>query len=471
MSLQHSTLTRLLQQLALPVNDLLERTHIVGHDPIVPSRYRPALASATALAAQAIGIAEIWRQRGGNAQDINIMLTKAAVPGLRTVSTVKRDGHRVQLQRPESESQCFFETRDGRQMYLLRHAFYHVPFSHLLECLDCSSATASIARAIAQRDALELEDAMAAAKAMGALARTREEWLAHPQGKYLSSRIPVEIERIASSAPEPFKPAQRPLAGLKIVDMGHVLAGPIVSRCLAEQGAEVLHVSPPHIPDPTHIMIDTGFGKRTAYADLRDAEDRKRLKQVISEADIFVHSWRSGSLDQYGFSAQDLASIRPGLIHVALSCYGSDGPWATRAGYDPFGQVVSGLAVGEGSVNAPKLASTFTLNDYLAGYLAAAGVTSALLQRAREGGSYTVKVSLTGASMWLQELGQLPQVQWPEGRQGVSVLPNVSPEDLAIMHGPFGAVEHAKPIIQYSETPAYWACPPMPAGATSLEWR
>ena len=67
-------------------------------------------------------------------------------------------------------------------------------------------------------------------------------------------------------------------------------------------------------------------------------------------------------------------SLRPGLIYVSVSCYGYDGPWATRAGYDPLGQVVSGLAVGEGSLDRPVLASTFTLNDYLAGYLGAAGV-------------------------------------------------------------------------------------------------
>jgi len=470
MPAHRAALTQLLQQLDLKADDLLERTRLTGQDPVVPSRYRPALASATALAAQAIGIAQIWRQRGGGDQDIDISLKRAAVPGLRTLASLKRDGHSLPLQRPASESKSFFETRDGRQMFLLRHAFYHLPFSRLLAVLDCSSATESLERAVAGRDAVELEDAIAEAKAMGAIARTREEWLAHPQGRFLSSRTPVDIQRIGKSAPEPFKPGERPLAGLKVVDMGHVLAGPVVSRCLAEQGAKVLHVSAPHIPDPTHVVIDTGFGKRTAYADLRLAEDRQRLKQVVSQADIFVHSWRTGALDAFGFSAEELAAVRPGLIYVALSCYGSDGPWATRAGYDPFGQVVSGLAVGEGTPDAPRLASTFTLNDYLAGYLAAAGVTSALLKRARDGGSYTVKVSLTGASMWLQELGRLPQSQWPDGSHGVTELPPVAPEDIDVTQGPFGAVEHARPIIRYSGTPAYWTNAPMPAGATALKW-
>lgn len=471
MSMQCPALARLLNQLSIPAADWLSKVRISGNDPVVPSRYRMGLASAAALGAMAAGVGEIWRQRSGIAQDISIDVKKAAIPGLRTLAYVKRDGHGLQLSRPASEHKVFFETRDGRQIYLLRHAFYHEHFSRLLASLDCSSATESIARAVARRDAQELEDTLAQSRVMGAIARTRDEWLAHPQGAYLSTRTPIEVSRIAASDPEVLRPAKRPLAGLRVVDMGHVLAGPIVSRCLAEQGAEVLHVSAPHLPDPNHIVVDTGFGKRTAFVDLRLSEDRERIKRLIAEADVFVHSWRTGSLDKYGLSAEELSALRPGLVYVSLSCYGSGGPWARRAGYDPFGQVVSGLAVGEGSPDAPLLASTFTLNDYLAGYLAAAGVTSALLRRAREGGSYRVDVSLTGASMWLQELGQLPADQWPDGPLGVRSLPEVDPLDLMTTQTPYGSVEHAKPIVQYAATPAFWSSPPMPEGSTSLGWQ
>lgn len=466
----NTVLAGLLDQLDLPTENWLERTRIFGCDPVVPSRYRAGLASSAALAAHAVGVAEIWRQRGGGEQNIEVDLSKAAVPGLRTLAYIKRDGHPLQLLRPASENQVFFRTQDGRQIYLLRHAFYHEHFSRLLECLDCSSATASIARAVAERDALELEDALANAKAIGAVCRSREEWWNHPQGRHLADRVPVEIVKLGRSDTEPLRPAARPLAGLRVVDMGHVLAGPVVSRQLAEQGAEVLHVSAPHIPDPTHVVVDTGFGKRAAFVDLRVEDDRERLKQVIADADVFVHSWRTGALDRYGFSSAELAEIRPGLIYVAVSCYGSDGPWATRAGYDPLGQVVSGLAAGEGSEDEPVLASTFTLNDYLAGYLAAAGVASAVLKRAREGGSYQVNVSLTGCSMWLQQLGQLPVDYWPNGPKGVVSLPAPTPEDLAVMQTPYGEIEYARPITRYSETPAYWEKPPSPAGSSSLCW-
>ncbi|KRA53085.1 CoA transferase [Devosia sp. Root635] len=470
MTYANAALSDLLQKLALPADHWSEHITIRGQDPVVPSRYRPGLASASALAAFAAGIAEIWRLRGNGSQSIDVDLAKAAVPGLRTLAYVRRGRHALQLQRPASERQVFFETRDGRQMYLLRHAFYHEHFTRLLSCLDCSPDTQSIARAVRRHDALELEQVLAEAKAMGALARTREEWLSHPQGRNLAGRTPVEVKRMSESDAEPLGPARRPLQGIRVVDMGHVLAGPVVSRTLAEQGADVIHVSPPHMPDPNHVIADTAFGKRTAFADLRSDRDRDELLALIAKADVFVHSWRPGSLEAYGLSFEQLAELRPGLVYASVSCYGSDGPWANRAGYDPFGQVVSGLAIGEGSMDMPALASTFTLNDYLAGYCAAAGVVSALVQRARAGGSYRVNVSLTGTSMWLQDLGQLPASQWPEAPGGVAALPQVASEDLQVTPSAFGPIEHPRPIVAFSETPSYWATPPKPAGVDHLAW-
>lgn len=465
-----TALANLLEKLSLPAGDWLDRIEIAGQDPVVPSRYKPGLASAVALAGYAAGIGEIWQQRGNAPQTISINLAKAAVPGLRTLAYVRRGRHALQLQRPASERQVFFETRDGRQMYLLRHAFYHEHFTRLLTRLDCSPDTDSIAQAVKRHDAVELEDLLADAKAMGALARTHDEWLAHPQGRNLSGRTPVDVRRMRHSDPEPFSSAERPLTGIRVVDMGHVLAGPVVSRTLAEQGAEIIHVSPPHMPDPNHVIVDTTLGKRTAFADLRSSVDRDELLELIAGADVFVHSWRTGSLEAHGLSFEQLSERRPGLIYATVSCYGSDGPWAGRAGYDPFGQVVTGLTVGEGSIDAPVLASTYTLNDYLAGYSAAAGVVSALVQRARTGGSYRVDVSLAGTSMWLQDLGQLPQHQWPDGAEGVTSLPPVAPEDLQVTASPYGDIEHPRPIIAFSATPSYWATPPRPAGAGRLAW-
>lgn len=466
-----SVLQSLLTTLDLPLEAIDRNIRLVGRDPVVPSRYRVGLASACALAAQAVGIIEIWKQRGGRDQTVTIDLRRAAVPGLRTISHTRRGGRRLQVPWPASERQVFFPTSDGRLMYLMRHAVYYGHLSKLLAFLDCSPDSASIAHAVSRWNSAALEDALAERKLMGTIVRSYDEWRASLQGRHLESRLPVEIERIGGGDPVPFTLAARPLSGIRVIDMAHVLAGPVTSRVLAEQGAEVMHVSAPYQPDPAHVVIDTGFGKRSVFVDLERPEDVTSLYRLIEGADIFAHSWRPGSLDRRGLSPAELARRRPGLIYVSVSCYGYDGPWATRAGYDPLGQVASGLAAGEGSVEAPLMASTFTLNDYLAAYLAAAGTNSALLRRAREGGSYHVKVSLTGASVWLQMLGQLPRQYWQDGVEGVAQLPDPAPDELTTTVTPYGAIEHPLPIPQYSETPSFWEIPPEPAGASDPVWR
>ncbi len=465
-----SVLRKLLTSLDLPLEAIERNIRLTGQDPVVPSRYRVGLASAAALAAQAIGIIEIWKLRGGRDQMVTIDLRRAAVPGLRTISHTRRGGRGLQVSWPASEKQVFFPTKDGRLIYLMRHAVYYEHLSKLLGFLDCSPDSGSIARAVARWNSMELENALAERSLMGTIVRTFDEWRACPQGQYLEGRIPVEIERIGDSDPVPFQPGPRPLSGIRVVDMAHVLAGPVTSRVLAEQGAEVIHVSAPHQPDPVHVVIDTGFGKRSAFVNLDRAEDVASLNRLIDDADVFAHSWRPGSLDRRGLSPAELAKRRPGLIYVSVSCYGYDGPWRERAGYDPLGQVASGLAAGEGSLDAPLMASTFTLNDYLAAYLAAAGVNSALLKRAREGGSYHVKVSLTAASVWLQELGQMPSQYWQDGPIGIARLPDPAPDELTTTRTPYGLIEHPTPIAQYAETPAFWDRPPEPAGASDAVW-
>jgi hypothetical protein len=463
-------LRQLLQKLGLPDGGIGESIRLHGADPVVPSRYPVGLASATALAAHAVGIMEIWKRRGGSAQTAEVDLRRAAVPGLRTISHTLRDGRRLQIPWPASESQVFFRTKDGRMIYLMRHAVYYEHCSRLLTFLDCAPSNEAIARAVAKWDSAELEEALAARRLMGTIVRTRDEWRVSPQGRHLRDKVPVEIEKIGECDPVPFTPAERPLDGIRVVDMAHVLAGPVTSRLMAEQGAKVIHVSSPQQPDPLHVVIDTGFGKRCTFIDLNRPEDCSTLDGLLASADVFAHSWRPGSLDRRGLSPQALARKRPGIIYVSVSCYGYDGPWAERAGYDPLGQVASGYAAGEGSTDAPVMASTFTLNDYLAAYAAAAGVNAALLRRAEEGGSYHVKASLTAASMWVMELGELPRRFWSDGTDGVPVLPVPRPEELAVTQTPFGAIEHPLPIVEYSQTRPRWDLPPEPAGASAPSW-
>lgn len=457
--------------LDLPTELIGREVRIIGSDPVVPSKYRMGLASAAAIAAQAAGIIEIWKRRGGGAQNVEIDLKRAIVPGLRTTAYVSRAGHALQKAGwPSWETQLFFRTKDGRMIYLMRHGRYPEHHAKLLGLLDCPPDSESISRAVSKWNAQELEDELAARKIMGVIARTPEEWLTTPQGRHLSTRSPIEIERIGDSDPMPFTPAARPLAGLRVPDMAHVLAGPVTARMMAEQGAEVLHVSAPHQQDSIPTVIDTGFGKRNAYIDLNRKEDLVTLDRLVRSADVFTHSWRPGTLDRRGLSPTELAQKRPGMIYVSVSCYGYDGPWAERAGYDPLGQVASGYAAGEGTPDEPLMAPTHWLNDYLAAYLAAAGANAALLKRANEGGSYHVKVSLTTASMYVTQLGLLPTEFWPGAPKGAVEIPKIDPAHLTTTRTPFGDIEHPLPLVDYPETKARWDLPPEPARASAAAW-
>ncbi|MFM0229659.1 CoA transferase [Paraburkholderia sediminicola] len=178
--------------------------------------------------------------------------------------------------------------------------------------------------------------------------------------------------------------------------------------------------------------------------------------QCIHDADVFIQSFRPGVCERRGLGPKDLARIRPRIIYVSVSCYGDGGPWATRGGYEPLSQTANGLAVDEGSYEHPRFAPTRTLNDLLAAYLAATGALGALIRRAREGGSYHAKASLTGASMWVQKLERLRDDEWRNISGDLTPLP----VDLMRTQSGFGELKHAAPIVRFSETPAFWDKPP-----------
>jgi len=441
-----------------------------GEDPVVGSRHRLGAAAAAAIAAEAAGIATIWRMRTGQGQDICVDLFRAAMPGLRTSSHIHQNGHHLDYNRAPEEARNFFPTRDGRRIYVLRTAAYSANLVGLLGLLQCRNDSDALAAAIAAWDSAELEEALAERKLIGAYARTRDEWLQHPQGRYLANLPPVHVEKIGEGSPEPFGPGDRPLSGIRVLDMAHVLAGPVSARVLAEQGADVLHASAPLAPEDFRVVLDTGFGKRSAFIDLNRQQDIDQVYRLLSQGDVFVQSFRPGSLNKRGLGPADLARLRPGIIYVSVSAYGNEGPWSGRGGFEPVGQTVSGLAIAEGSQTEPVLAATFTLNDYLAAYLASAGVTAALVRRAREGGSYHVQVSLARCSMWVQEVGRLPPDRWPVRGLGAPLLPTVRPEDFMETDTVFGRIGHPKPIVEFSQTRAHWALGPGPLGSSLPAW-
>ncbi len=432
-----------------------------GQDPIFPSTFRLGEAASVALAAQSLAICEVWRQRTGREQSVSINVAAAAL-SLESVLLLRQRGYPVPYPDVTYPLTCFHTCRDGRSIFL--HGGYPLLRNGLLELLNCPNNLSAINAAVLGWNSFDLENAAAKLGLCAAVARSPDEWLAHPQGALLASQPVVSIERIGDSAPEPFVPEARPLSNVRVLDVTHVLAGPTATRTLAEQGATVLRVRSPSHPTIPSFVIDTGHGKLSTILDLTSGADANCLRGLIRKADVFAQSYRPGAMSELGFSAQEVAALRPGIIYLSFSCYGDEGPWGTRRGWEQLAQSATGMAVTEGSIDHPKLSPVYP-NDYITGYLGAFGVTEALLRRAHEGGSYHVKVSLSRTAMWIQSFPHFSPTPTE-----IKVPPAVA-ESMAIERDTaYGRLRYLGPAPRFSETQAYWSLSSAPVAANEACW-
>lgn len=452
-------LTGLLEGAGVPID--AGAVAFTGADAALPGPHRLAAAMAAAVAAVAAAVTEVWRMRTGRSQRVAVGLQDAA-DALNPADHLRIHGYPCTIRFVHTEpGNGFWRAGCGRWIYMA-HGSPRLR-NGLLELLDCANARPAIARAVAGRDALALE---ADAQSRGlplVCVRDRATWRAHPHGGRLSGRPVVEIERIADGPPRPFASAARPLADVRVLECTHVLAGPGAGRCLAEQGADALRISPPRTSDPVNFQIDTGFGKRSAFLDLDQPRDVDRFRALAADADVVVQSLRPGALARRGLDASTLAASHRGLVYVSISCFGlEDGPWSGHVGYDPIAQSATGIAVTEGGADAPRVVPCTLLADYLTAYLAAYGALAALIGRATLGGSWHVRVSLARTCTWVQDLGLRAPGTWPAER--------AAPPRLLAMDSPFGALHCLAPVARYDETPAFWARPPQPLGASAPRW-
>ena len=359
-----------------------------------------------------------------------------------------------------SPTTSLYPAQDGRWIHL------HGGFPHqrqgLLALLGCDDRRDAIAAAVLGWEAQALEDAIAARGLCGAMARSGEEWAAHPQAHALEPLPVVEVIRIGESPPEPFGPGERPLSGIRVLDLTRVLAGPTCARTLAEHGADVMRIASPKLPSVPAFVVDTGHGKLSAHVDLKELAGVRCLRELVQAADVFSQGYRRGALDRLGFGPEELAALRPGIVYVSINCYGHEGPWSGRPGWEQLAQTVCGIAVEQGRPDRPRLLPA-AATDYTTGYLGAFGALIALARRAREGGSYHVRVSLTRSGMWLRSLGR------SEGD-----APGVDREFLARYitetDTPHGRLTHLLPVVELSETPPHWSRPSVPLGTHEPRW-
>ncbi|MBX3502365.1 MAG: CoA transferase [Alphaproteobacteria bacterium] len=430
-----------------------------GGDPVFPTPFAIGSAGAAALGAIGVAASDLWRLRSGRGQSVAVDL-RAAAASLRSNTYVLRDGRKPVSWDPLAGH---YATADGRHMFLHTNHPHHRAGALRVSGAK-SEDRAGLAAAVAEWKGQDIEDAIAAAGMVGGLTRTQAEWAAHPHGQAVSTLPLFEIVKIGEAPPQKLPAGDRPLAGIRVLDLTRVLAGPTCGRVLAENGAEILHIAAEHLPYQTDLLMDTGHGKRGAYLDLRDAANVETLKALVRGAHVFSQGYRPGTLAARGFSPEALAALRPGIVCLSLCAYSHAGPWADRRGFDSIVQNVTGMAVAGSSLEKPRNMPV-QANDYIAGYIGALGVMLALHRRATEGGSWLVRLSLVQVAHWIGGLGTL---------DASNARAELADDEIAAItmesDGPFGRLRHLKPVVQLSETPCFYARPAEPLGSSRPEW-
>jgi hypothetical protein len=327
-----------------------------------------------------------------------------------------------------------------------------------LSVLNCGADRTEVAAAVEAWSADALEAAIVTAGGCAAAMRSPDAWSAHPQGRAVAAEALVAFTSVGDRGTNAFIPrSERPLAGLKVLDLTRVLAGPVATRFLAGYGADVLRLDPPSWDEPG-VVPEVTLGKRCARLDLRESGDRAIFERLLSEADVLVHGYRPGALDLLGYGETARRAIKPDLIDVSLDAYGWTGPWQWRRGFDSLVQMSTGIAaagMGWKRADRPTPLPVQGL-DHATGYLMAAAVIRALIGRLRGEGAASARVSLARTATQLMRMRH-------DGSAPVWVGPRDSHYATSIEVTAWGPAKRALAPAMIENTPARWD-----RGATGL---
>jgi len=327
-------------------------------------------------------------------------------------------------------------------------------------CVDRADMAARVAR----WNKAELEQAVVDAGGCAAEMRSWQAWQAHPQGRAVNAEPLVQLSKSIIERPKPWLGSvARPLAGVRVLDLTRVLAGPVASRFLAGLGADVLRIDPPTWNEPG-VVPEVTLGKRCARLDLHRADDRATFEALLQDADILLHGYRADALEHLGFGAEQRQQIAPGLIDVSLNAYGWSGPWQNRRGFDSLVQMSSGVA--EAGMNWKHTDKPTPLPvqalDHGTGYLLAASALVLLSRRLHNGHGGSARLSLARTAKLLIERGAGdPTPLRPEASDDRGLL---------IEQTPWGPAQRLHVPLKITGTPVQWALPAAELGAHRPQW-
>ncbi|MFJ2359134.1 CoA transferase [Pseudomonas fluorescens] len=354
-----------------------------------------------------------------------------------------------------------YATRDG-WIRLHTNAPHHraAAESVLGACAD----RAAMAAKVAQWSGADLEQAIVDAKGCAAEMRSWAQWQQHPQGLAVNAEPLVHFSADHQQIARPWSGSvAQPLAGLKVLDLTRVLAGPTASRFLAGLGANVLRIDPPSWNEPG-VVPEVTLGKRCARLDLQQPADRALFENLLKDADILLHGYRADALEHLGFGAERRRQLAPGLIDVSLNAYGWSGPWHNRRGFDSLVQMSSGIAeAGQRWKQADKPTPLpVQALDHGTGYLMAASAIRLLTERLRTGQGGSARLSLARTAKLLIEQGP--------GSSDPLRAEDEQDQSLSLEQTPWGPAHRLLAPLKISGTPLQWALPATELGSHRPQW-
>lgn len=274
-----------------------------------------------------------------------------------------------------------------------------------LSVLGCEPNRQTIANIIVTWTASELEAVIVTNGGCAARLATQQEWLAHPQGIAVSSEPLVQWDEPSQIKSSNWQPTPgRPLAGLRVLDLTRVIAGPVATRFLAGFGADVLRIDPRGWDEPG-VVPEVTLGKRCAMLDLKSMSGRDAFMRLLAKADVLVHGYRSDALEKLGLGAAARQAVCPGLIDISVDAYGHTGPWAKRRGFDSLVQFSSGISSTSmhwrGTITPTSL--PVQALDHATGYLLAAAAVRGLISRLTGYGPTCARLSLARTAKLLMD--------------------------------------------------------------------
>ena len=438
----------------------LAHAGLTGSDPVLPSSFAVGTAAQSTIAAAALAACELGHVRGQPRQDVSVDMRHAA---LECSGWFSIDGRVPVIW---DRFSVLFQCADGWVRIHGNFAHHRDGALRLLGLVPGTAQRPDAERALQSWRALDFEQAAADAGLVVAAYRSFAEWDQHPQARAVAALPLMRFERIGDAPPRRL-PAlgtgDRPLAGIRVLDLTRILAGPVCGRALAAYGADVMLVNSPNLPNIESIA-DTSRGKLSAHVDLRTPDGRDSLARLLADTHVFVQGYRPGAFAAFGFGPQAIADRRPGVICISLSAYGEEGLWCERRGFDSLVQTATGFnhaeAAAAGSGDPKPL--PLQILDYAAGHLMAFAAAAALRRQALEGGSWHVRVSLAQTGHWIRGLGRIDN--------GFAIpRPERTPylETSASGFGELVALRHS---AQLARTPACWTRPSVPPGTHAAAW-